>query len=61
MKEKKKYTIIYSESKLLGSHWNSITKIKYATTDNIKKYLSLNGFDTNHWFIFDGHCKESKI
>jgi len=58
MKEKKKYTIIYSERELVGSHWITSVEVKYIKTSNMRKYLnSHNDLVSSLWFIFEGHHK----
>jgi len=58
----KKYTLIYADIMQLGSHQNSITKLKYVEClpTELDKVIEEDIGWGNIWFIFDGHCKQSE-
>lgn len=54
---KKWYTVIWSDSRLIGSHMNSIVKYKYVYAKKIGEWLERYGYDGPCWFVFKGKCK----
>ena len=59
----KKYTVIYADTFQMGSHRNSITKMKHieCIPEKLKEEVENNDIDfSNVWFILDGHCEKTK-
>ncbi len=58
----KKYTLIYAEFFNIGSHRNSITKMKHIECEpsNLIKEIEKVCDTTAVWFILDGHCEQTK-
>ena len=53
----KKYTIVYADTKMIGSHMNSITKFDRVETDDLAKLLE-EEYDGAIWFVFEGWPKQ---
>ena len=49
----KKYTIIFSESWMTGSHRNSVTRFDRVETDDLRRLLKKE-YVGNAWFVFEG-------
>lgn len=56
----KKYTIVYGEWFNRGSLRHSITHYDHVETDNLKEILDQDKYNGNIWFVFEGHCQETK-
>lgn len=51
----KKYTVVYTDGQMYGSHYAATTRYKRIETDDISKVW--NDSDGAIWFIFEGHPK----
>lgn len=49
----KKYTLIYSDGRMYGSHYSAVTKFARVETDDLQKVV--NDYDGAVWFVFEGH------
>ena len=57
----KKYTVVYGDWFQVGSHRNSVTHFKQVEGMSVKEAIESVGLEpTDVWFVFDGHCQETK-
>ncbi len=58
-----KFTVIYSDSWMAGSHMHSITRMKHITAnlgESAFNAAERNGIEASAvWFIFKGHCENA--
>lgn len=59
----RKYTVIYSDSVMVGSHVSSIVKLHYieCEKENLERTVEEQIGWGSVWFILDGHCEQSEV
>lgn len=53
-----KYTLVYSDGRMYGSHYSAVTRSKRIETDDIGK--TINSYDGAVWFAFEGWPRQAE-